>query len=806
LAGAVGPYQILEKLGSGGMGEVFLGHDPRLDRRVALKCLTSVESGTHDGRTRILREARAAARLTHAHIAGVYDVLEESGRMFIVMEYVEGVSLAAHLAGGARPSQEVRAIGRQLASALTAAHTQGVIHRDLKPGNIQVMRDGSIKVLDFGVAKLTTPVPTSVETTSGEVIVDKTVAGNPGTPIYMAPEQLLNRPIDARCDIYSAGAILFLMATGRRPYEETTAVGLALAMNAGPVPPAHSINPLVSLELSATIAKALERDPTKRYQSARELDAALAGLESTKTRAVAGPDETTRTFPSSASHARRWVWLVAASVLLTVGIAERTRIRSWFGPGGAPAATLGNVAESGLAVLPLANLSADPNQEYVADGLTEAIIAELGRVRSLRVISRRSVMRYKQSTAPVPQIARELGVGAVMTGSVTRDGDQLHITIALVQPSPERQLWSETYDRRVGDMVTLSGEVAQAAVQQLQAAVTPQERAALAKARPVNADAYQAYLLGRYYWNKRTKPDIERAIAEFRRAIALDPNSALAYAGLADSYVIAWDNSYLSAQEAYREGKANASKAIRLDEGLAEAHASLAVIYYFGAIWRPAEEEFRRALALNPGYATAHQWLALTMSTLGRHTEAIAEARRALELDPISPLQNAQLGQRLYLGGDYDAAVAQFRKTIALDPTFYFAHDLLGRTYIEQKQYAAALQELETASRLEGAPSPNLGYGYAIAGNTAAATAVLEQQLAKIERGEAYPDHAAIIHVGLGQYDDAIRWYTKAYEQDEGVVKTLAIDPRLTPLSRDPRFVALLQKSGLTFSPGRPRS
>src|SRR5262249_3554562 len=278
------------------MGEVFLGHDPRLDRRVALKRLTSAQSQTPHRWARILREARAVARLTHANIAAVYDVLEEDDRTYIVMEYVEGISLAAHIAGGPRPSREVREVGRQLASALAAAHAQGVIHRDLKPANIQVMRDGSIKVLDFGVAKIVAPVPTGVETRSAEAAVDKTIAGNPGTPVYMAPEQLMSRPIDARSDIYSTGVILYLMATGRRPYDETTAVTLALAMNAGPPPPARSINPLIPLELSEVIMKALELDPAKRFQTARELDAALAGMESTKRPAEPGfaaPDATT---------------------------------------------------------------------------------------------------------------------------------------------------------------------------------------------------------------------------------------------------------------------------------------------------------------------------------------------------------------------------------------------------------------------------------------------------------------------------------------------------------------------------------
>jgi len=794
------------------MGEVFLGHDSRLDRRVALKRLTAGQSDTPDGRARILREARAVARLTHANIAAVYDVLEEGDRTYIVMEYVEGISLAAHVAGGPRPSREIREVGRQLASALAAAHAQGVIHRDLKPANIQVMRDGSIKVLDFGVAKLVAPIPTGIETTSAEPAVDKTIAGNPGTPVYMAPEQLMSRPIDARSDIYSAGVILYLMATGRRPYEETTAVNLALAMNAGPPPPARSLNPLIPLELSEVIAKALERDPAKRFQTARELDAALAGMESTKRPAELGfaaPDATTELVRSRPPRSMRWLWLMAAAaILLAVGVAERSAVLSKLGLGGASAPSTKTIAEAGIAVLPFANLSADPNQEYIAEGLTEAVITELGRVRSLRVISRRSMMRYKQTTAPVPQIAKELGVGAVMTGSVSRTGDQVHLTVALVQPSPERQLWSDTYDRSVGDMVTLSGEVAQAAVRQLQAAVTPQERAQLAKPRPVNAAAQQAYLLGRYYWNRRTRSDIERAIAEFLRAIAIDPSAALAYAGLADCYVIAWDNGYVSPADAYREAKSNATKALQLDDQIAEAHASLGAVYSFGLFWSPAEQEFRRALELNPGYATAHQWYALNLSTLGRHAEAVAEARRALELDPLSPIQNLFFGQRLYYAGDYGAATVQVKKALALEPDFTFAHAVLGRIYVQQHAYAAALEEMQQAARGddEQAFLGDLGYVYAVNGDRKAAERVLAQLQDLSKQRFVEPQAIADVYLGLGDFDGAVTWFEKAYQVSEGVIKDLAIDPRLTPISQNPRFVDLLKKSGLTFNPGRAQS
>jgi len=439
--------------------------------------------------------------------------------------------------------------------------------------------------------------------------------------------------------------------------------------------------------------------------------------------------------------------------------------------------------------------------------MTEAVIAELGRVKSLRVLSRRSVMRYKSTVTPVPQIAKELGVGAVITGSVVRTGNQVHVTVALVQPSPERYLWSATYDRNVGDLLTLSSEVARTAVRNMATAVTPQEQEVLARARHVNADAQQAYLMGRYFWNKRTKGDNDRAIQEFKRAIAIDPQTALAYAGLADCFVIAWDNGYVAPEEAYREAKANATRALEIDEGIAEAHASLGAVYSFGLFWSPAEQEFRRALALNPGYATAYQWYALNLSTLGRHTEAVAEARRALELDPLSPLQNVFLGQRLYYAGDYPAAVVQLTRALDLDPNFSFGHDVLGRVYVEQREFAAAVREFERAFKLE--PDNfrgELGYGYAVKGDKAAATRLLQEMLAASRVRYVEPKQIAYVYMGLGDRDRALEWLMKAYQASEGVVKDFAIDPRLSPVGGDPRFLALLRKGGLTFNPGRART
>jgi TolB-like protein/tetratricopeptide (TPR) repeat protein len=801
LGSAVGPYQVIAKLGAGGMGEVFLGFDARLQRQVALKCLSIGASATGDQQAHIFREARAAARITHPNIAAVYDVVEHDHRAFIVMEYVDGESLSMRMRRGPVPVDQVRMIARQLASALAAAHAQGVIHRDLKPANIQLTRDGSIKVLDFGVAKLSAPMADAPESPTGKPAIDATLGGMPGTPIYMSPEQLFSREVDGRSDIYSAGTILFELMTGRRPYTETSPVALALAINAGPAPMAAAVNPDVPADLNIVIAKALSRDRDQRFLTARDFERALTAPPdlSAPTGAATG---TWAAGPPPRAGRRRLSWRVAAAfaIAAALGFAAWQPLLTRLGRSDPMSAAAGGDVGQSIAVLPLTNLSADPEQEYLVDGMTEAIIAELGRIRSLRVISRQSTMRFKRTTDEVPKIAKALSVDSVMTGSVLRAGGQLRVTVALIQASPERQLWTATYDRSVGDMLTLSSEVAQAALQHVRTVVTPQEQAQLARVRPVNAEAQQAYLLGRFFWNKRSKPDNERAIQEFQRAIALDPNAALAYAGLADCFVVAWDNQYMPADQAYRQAKGNAIKALQLDESIAEAHASLGAVYWFGLLWSAAEQEYQRALVLNPGYATAHQWYAMNLSTLGRHNSAIAEARRALELDPVSPVQNAFLGKTLYYAGDYTAAASQLRKSIDLEPNLSHGHALLGRVLVQQHEYAEAIREFTAASKLAGVKDTgDLGHAYAASGDTAAANRVLAA-LVSTPDNDFY--QIGLVYVGLGQRDRAVAAFLRAYDASEMVVSEYPIDPRLAPLRTDPRFAALLRKTGLALNPG----
>jgi len=768
------------------MGEVYLGHDPRLERRVALKCLIVSGATRDEDQARMLREARAAARLNHPNIAAVYDVLQQDDRTFIVMEYVEGESLATRMARERIPLDQVRAIARQLASALAAAHAQGVIHRDLKPANIHVGPDGTVKVLDFGVAKID-----HVGATAGEHTVS---AANPGTPIYMSPEQLFGQPIDARSDIYSAGVILYQLATGQRPFEETNPVALALAMQSREPAPPHTIAPDVPRDLSQIILKMLARDPADRFQSARDVEALLT----TTTDVVPGMSRLPAR-PRVRKWNRIWISVSVATALVVVAVLGRPLL---VHPAPAPAAAAVPSALDSIAVVPLENLSADPNQEYIADGMTESIITELGRVRSLRVISRQSMMQFKGTRATVPQIASQLGVSAVMTGSVTRDGDRLRVTVALMQPTPERQLWAETYERTVGDVLGLSSELAQTAVRAVRVMVTPAEEAQLAQVRPMKPEAQQEYLLGRFYWNKRTKADNDTAVQHFRHAIQIDPSAARAYAGLADCYNVAIDFGWIAPSEGYREAKTQAVKALDLDDDLAEAHAALGVVYRLTLLWTQAEEEFKRALALNPGYAPAHQWYSVTLRTLGRFTESVAEARRALDVDPLSSVQMLSLANQLYYAGDYDDAVAEVRNALVGSPDSPIAHQLLGSVYLQRRNYDAAIRELTRVVEINGPGDAGaLGYAYAVAGRRADASRTLQDLLRRSRTEFVRPMQIALVYVGLGDADRAFEWMERAYRDNEAVLSQLANDPRLASLSSDSRFGAILQRGGLTYRP-----
>ncbi len=749
-------YRVAEKIGEGGMGVVYRARDERLERDVALKVLPAGVLGDEAARQRFRKEALTLSKLNHPNIETVFDFDTQEGVDFLVIEYVAGETLARKLVSGAMPEGTVEALGAQIAGALEEAHDHRVVHRDLKPDNIMVTPKGQVKVLDFGLAKLLRPV---TETATTQSLTE--AQGFAGTLPYMAPEQLLGERTDARSDIWAVGAVLYEMATGRRAFPGTQSPRLIDAILHQALVPPSTVNRQVSAGLESVILRALERDTERRYQSAKELRVDLERLAS-QVPLVAIPRR--RAVPP------RW------------RRGNRGRIRA-------------------LAVLPLANLSRDPEQEYFVDGMTEALITDLAKVGALRVISRTSVMRLKGVDKPLPEIARELNVDAVIEGSVLRVGDRVRITAQLIHASTDTHLWAESYERDLREVLTLQSEVAKAIVQEVQINLTPQEQARLSSSRKVNPQAYEAYLKGLYFWNKRTEGALKKGIEFFRQAIEKDPTYALAYTGLADCYNVLGHYGALAPKESFPLAKAAAVKALEMGEGLAEAHCSLAYVSLFYD-WDTVEaaRKFRRAIDLNPNYAIAHCWYGDCLGTMARPDEALGEMRRAQELDPLSLLINAAVGWLLYVDRRFDEAIEQLRKVNELDPNFILTHLFLGQAYEQKGMYEEAIAEFQKAIVLSGRSPVTvaaLAHAYALASRQLEMEKLLEELKAESKRRYVSSYLFAEIYAALDDKTLAFEWLENAREERYPYMVLLKLWPKLDPLRTDPRFADLLRRVGL---------
>jgi len=743
-------YRILEQIGSGGMGVVYRAHDDRLERDVAVKVLPAGALADDAQRRRFHREALALSRLNHPGVATVHEFDREAGSDFIVMELVDGETLAARLKRGALPPEQVTDFGIQIAEALEAAHERGVLHRDLKPANIVVTGKGRVKVLDFGLAKLVQAgVDTRASTlpTAGDAVA--------GTLAYMAPEQLLGEEVDAGSDLFSLGVVLYEMAAGRIPWRQTLATAMVNEiLHAAPAPPTD-LRPDLPSHLERIILKALQKDLASRYQSAAAMAEDL--------RAGPGADDTA---------------------------ARRDRPDA-----SAPAAI------TSLAVLPLRNLSGDPEQDFFADGMTEALIARLAQISSLRVISHTSAMAYKGVRKSLPQIAHELRVDAVVEGSVLRAGDRVRITAQLVEAASDHHLWSSTVDRPLGDILDLHSEVSRAITEELRPRLTPNERMRLAGTGSVRPAAYDAYLRGRFFWNKRTPEGLARAIAYFQESIDADPLYARAWSGLADCHNVLAAFRWRHPREAFPLAHAAAARALELDPELAEGHTSLAyALEYYDWDWQRSEDAYKRAIALHPGYGTARQWYGDFLTSLGRLDEAFPQILRAVELDPISPVVGNTHGDTYYYARRYEEAIAIYLRTLELDPDYTWARLNLGRALQQLGRHDEAIQALETAHRTAGIgldDSAAIAYAWAAAGDRARAEAILARVIERWREGRVSPYSVANIYVALPDRDQAFVWLERALEDRDRMMVTLRVHPRLDPIRDDPRFGALLVRMNL---------
>jgi len=756
-----GHFRVLEQIGAGGMGEVFRAYDERLERDVALKLVSSRRLGDESAHKRFRREALALSKLNHPNLATIYDFDSEAGVDFLVMELIPGTSLSEMLGAGPLPENEIVSLGLQMADGLIAAHAQGVIHRDLKPGNIRVTPDNRVKILDFGLAKffeLVTPTAATDCLTETAVLC--------GTFPYASPEQVMSEPVDARTDVYGMGTVLYEMATGRRAFPAMPSWQLTdEILHRVPDLP-RVLNGRLSTELESAILKCLEKRPDRRYQSAQELADALKQLGSADRSSISG---------TSPARQRR---------------TRKKRIRS-------------------LAVLPLVNVGGS-DDDYFADGMTEALIANLAQIGALRVISRTSVMRYKGTNKSIAQIARELDVDGVVEGSTLRDGSQVRITAELIHAPSDTHLWAKSYERDFNNVLKLQRRVAQAIADEIQIRLTPKERERLAGGQAIKPEAYEAYLKGRYYWNKRTGPDIHRAVQYFEQAVAIDRNYAAAYAGLADAYHVLWVYTGVAPTDLYLKAKSSALKALEIDSSLAEARTSLAAIkadddWDFDG----AESEFRRAIVLNPNYPTAHQWFAQILAYVGRFEEAIAEVQIAQKLDPLSPIIHTVSGDTYLRAGQYDQAIAQLKKAIEVDSDFALAHNKLRDAYVGKGMFQDAIVEGWTAARLSTSnreqamkSAAELEEAFQKAGEDGYWRKRLDIAVAGRERPNmvGYDDSCyciASICARIGENEKAFEWLEKAVEERDVSVVYFRTAPEFHALRSDPRADELIRRIGL---------
>jgi len=828
-------YRIISHLGAGGMGEVFLAEDTRLHRKVALKVLPENIAADKERLHRFEQEANAASALNHPNILTVHEFGLAEGVHFLATEFVDGETLREKINEAELSLTDSLKIAEQTAFALLTAHASGIVHRDIKPENIMIRRDGIVKVLDFGLAKL---IEKKVVISDGEAETRALVKTKPGvimgTASYMSPEQARGKEADARTDTFSLGIVLYEMLTGQVPFAgETMSDSISAILTKEPPPLARYVSD-VPPELQRIVRKALTKDRDERYQTARDLmidlktlrrDLDLRGelersaapnknheqttgkdfdqptqtakdklTDSTAAVPTNGIDDIHSTssaeylFSEIKQHKRAFIGVLSILLLAAIGLGY------WFYSNRSAVA----MQIESIAVMPFVNENGNADNEYLSDGMTESLISSLAQLPKLSVKARSSVFRYKGKDVSPQTVGNELAVQAVLLGRVIQRGELLTLSLELVDARTENVIWSANYNRQQTDLVSLQSEIARDVSQKLGVRLSGAEQQKLAKNYMTNTEAYRLYLKGRYHVLKAKRSEMQKGIAYFQQAIAIDPSYALAYVGLADAYRALSVGGEMLSTEFLPNAKAAALRAIEIDDTLAEAHAVLgSIISWYDWDWDTAENQYKLALKLNPNSADTHQFYANSLSFSGQHEKALAEIKRAIELDPLNLRNNALEGFFLIHAGQIDEALVRLQKTLELDSNYWLAHMFASSAYIEKRMFAEAVAEARKArefSEFTTHPTAFLGYALAKSGKRAEARAVLEELLKLSQERYVSPYSIALVYNGLGEHDETLAWLERGLEKRDARMVSLKVEPKWNNLRREPRFVDLMRR------------
>ena len=732
-------YEIIEELGKGGMGKVYRVEDNKIKEEIALKLIKPEISADKQTIDRFRNELKMTRMISHRNVCSMFDLGEEKGMSFITMEYVPGEDLKSmiRMSGQLSTGTAIK-IAKQICDGLSEAHRLGIVHRDLKPSNVMIDKEGNARIMDFGIAR-----SIRAKSITGEGIMI-------GTPEYMSPEQVEGEEVDQRSDIYSLGVILYEMATGRVPFGGDTPLSIAVKhKTAVPLDP-RRLNHQIPEDFSRVILRCMEKSREKRYQSAQELLSELNKLEEEKQEQ------------------------------------KKSAEIPW---------------ERSIAVLPFADLSAERDQEYFCDGIAEELINALTKIERLKVASGSSAFQFKGKGHDIQEIGKRLKVETVLEGSVRKAGNRLRITAQLVNVADGYHVWSEKYDCEMKDIFAIQDEISLTIVDKLKVKLLREDKEKLVKRSTEDVEAYNLYLKGRYFWGKRTKEGFRKAMEFFEQSIVEDPNFTLAYSGLADSYNLLGFYNFAPPKEAFPKAKEAAQKALKIDDTIAEAYASLAFVQlYYDWDWKNAYENFKKAVKLSPGYPTAHHWYAEYLLVVGRIEEAFVESKRALELDPFSLVINVLLGWAFHYSYQYDQAIEQYLKTLEMDPNFAPAHYFLGLTYVQKAMFDEAIEEFKKAKAIFGdstLTNAALWHAKARRGKIDEVEKVLDE-MAKISRQTYFPlYYKAAIYADVGDNDRAFHWLEKCFEERDMWLALLKVDPIWSNLQSDPRFNELLKKMGL---------